>query len=285
MAVDKNLFLYDVSIAAILKNEGHYLKEWLDYHLLAGVNHFYIYDNESTDDTKEILKPYIDARVVTYTFWPGTSQQFPVYNDALKKCKYYSRYTAFIDGDEFIFPQNNKTIPEVVEEIFSLDSDAGVLCINGMVYGSNYQEKADYSKGVLERFTRRAPKDLTHFDERTNNWVDNAVVKNIINPRYVDFIGDPHFIAPMIGRSRINEQGKIVNTWSNYPVMYDKIFTNHYHSKSREEFIIRLGNGDAVFGKKPYGVENFDASEKVNNAEFDDSILKYRDARYYSGGA
>ncbi|MBD3879586.1 MAG: glycosyltransferase family 2 protein [Quinella sp. 1Q5] len=49
MAADKNLFLYDVVIVSILKNERHYLKKWLDYHLLAGVDHFYLYDNKSAD--------------------------------------------------------------------------------------------------------------------------------------------------------------------------------------------------------------------------------------------
>ena len=36
---DKNLFLYDLAMVAIFKDEGNYLKEWLDYHLLAGVEH------------------------------------------------------------------------------------------------------------------------------------------------------------------------------------------------------------------------------------------------------
>ena len=41
--IDKNLFLYDLAVAAIFKDEARYLKEWLDYHLLAGVEHFYLY--------------------------------------------------------------------------------------------------------------------------------------------------------------------------------------------------------------------------------------------------
>jgi len=45
MAVDKNLFLHDLAVVAILYNEGRYLKEWLNYHILAGVDHFYIYDH------------------------------------------------------------------------------------------------------------------------------------------------------------------------------------------------------------------------------------------------
>ena len=38
--VDKNLFLYDLAVVAIFKDEAPYLKEWLDYHLAAGVEHF-----------------------------------------------------------------------------------------------------------------------------------------------------------------------------------------------------------------------------------------------------
>ena len=65
MAVDKNLFLYNLAVVAILKNEGHYLKEWLDYHLLAGVDHFYLYDNDSSDNYDEIIAPYVKAGLVT----------------------------------------------------------------------------------------------------------------------------------------------------------------------------------------------------------------------------
>ena len=68
--VDKNLFLYDLAVTAILKDEGHYLKEWLDYHLLAGVDHFYLYNNDSTDNQAEVAAPYVKAGLVDYFFLP-----------------------------------------------------------------------------------------------------------------------------------------------------------------------------------------------------------------------
>ena len=55
--IDKNLFLYDLAVVAIFKNEGRYLDEWLAYHLLAGVEHFYLYNNDSSDNYKEVLAP------------------------------------------------------------------------------------------------------------------------------------------------------------------------------------------------------------------------------------
>ena len=43
-------------ICAIVKDEGRYIREWLAYHNAIGFEHFYIYDNESTDDTRQALE-------------------------------------------------------------------------------------------------------------------------------------------------------------------------------------------------------------------------------------
>ena len=71
---ENRAFKYFMSIACIIKNEGPYLREWLEYHKLIGVEHFYVYDNESSDNTKEVLQPYIDAGDVTYIYFPGKGQ-------------------------------------------------------------------------------------------------------------------------------------------------------------------------------------------------------------------
>lgn len=103
--VDKNLFLYDLAVTAIFKDEGKYLKEWLDYHLLAGVEHFYLYNNDSSDDYKEVLAPYIEKGFVTLTEWPGRLMMYPAYSDALDKHRFDCRYMAFFDIDEFVYPK------------------------------------------------------------------------------------------------------------------------------------------------------------------------------------
>ena len=38
-----------LSFCSIFKNEAPYMKEWIEYHLLVGVDHFYLYNNNSTD--------------------------------------------------------------------------------------------------------------------------------------------------------------------------------------------------------------------------------------------
>ena len=278
MAVDKNLFLYDLAIVAIMKDEAPYVKEWIDYHLLAGANHFYIYDNGSTDNLKEILQPYIDAGLVTYIFYPGKSMQFPVYSDAVKNFKFFCRYMAFIDVDEFIFPKNNRSIIEVVDEVLSKDENAAALSINWQMFGSNGQEKADLSRGVLERFTSRSAEG-------------NLYVKNVANPRYIDHFDCPHNLGYFMGSYSVNENSEQLASLSRTPYFLDKKITiNHYHVKSKEEYLEKIKKGNVAYAKNlnTYNLKRFFENDK--NEVFDDGILKYRDMRknfyaeYLGGG-
>ena len=96
-----------MAIVAIFKNEGKNLVEWIEYHLNLGFEKFYLYDNESSDNPQEILRPFIKNNKVVYTFFPGKGMQLRAYNDALKKYRYKIHYMAFIDLDEFIMPLKN----------------------------------------------------------------------------------------------------------------------------------------------------------------------------------
>ena len=272
--VDKNLFLYDLAAVAIFKDESPYLKEWLDYHLLAGVEHFYLYNNDSSDDCKKILAPYVEKNLVTLTDFPGKVMQHIAYNDALEKFRFDCRYMAFIDLDEFIFPKTNQKISEVVDEILSADSNAAGLGINWQLFGSNGQEKADYSRGVLERFTRRASIDRPFWDGNGNK-SGTAYVKTIANPRFVNYIQSPHHAVYFVGKNFVNSDGKIISGSYNFPVLYEKIVVNHYCIKSREEFLTKQNKGRADRNGR-LDMEYFFTNDC--NETFDDGILKYRTA-------
>ncbi|MBR4641880.1 MAG: glycosyltransferase family 92 protein [Selenomonadaceae bacterium] len=269
--VDKNLFLHNLAVVAILKNEGPYLKEWLDYHLLAGVEHFYLYDNESPDNQAEVAKPYVEAGLVDYFPLPGKVMQCAAYNDAVKRFKFHCRYMAFIDGDEFIFPKSNRSIVEVVDEILSGNPNAAGLAINWQMFGSNGQVKADYSRGVLERFTRRAPKDYTPAGGETN-----SLIKTVTNPRKINFFGSPHFSNYFEGCYSVNENGKLVTGGYSAPVTAEKIVVNHYYTKSYEEYAKKVNRGRSDI-LQPRELKDFEHDDR--NEEFDDDILKYRDAQ------
>ena len=278
MAVDNNLFLYNLAVVSIMKNEAPYVKEWLDYHLLAGVEHFYIFDNESPDNLKEVLQPYIDAEIVTYTFYPGKARQYEAYNEAIQNYRFVCKYIAFIDADEFIFPQNNKTIVEVTDEILADKPQAGGLAANIYYFGSNNLEKADYSKGVLERFTRRAPIDWLPIINKERNFPGGtAHVSTITNPRKIHHFGNPHYAYYFEGAYAVNSNGDRVPAFFNNPPLVDKIVMNHYSVKSKEEYLGKIARGTADNKNNIYNLKRFQKDD--HNEVFDDSILAYRDAR------
>lgn len=271
MLEDANLFKYELAIVAILKNEAPYIKEWLDYHLLVGVDHFYIYDNESEDNLKEILQSYIESGIITYKFYPEKGAQLKAYNEAIKDYKFECQYMAFIDADEFIYPRENKSIKEVLHEILSLDDNAEGIVINWQIFGSSGQDKADFSKGVLERFVYRAE----------NSFEVNNHVKTIANPRCVELILNPHFVRYYEGKYSINENGVFVPNFSNEPCTTDKIAINHYFTKSKEEYMLKMkrGKADNIFDE--YNMQIFENHDK--NDVFDDSILSYRNTLLEKG--
>ena len=57
-------YKYSLGVTAIIRNEALYLEEWLDYHIVAGVDIFYLFDDDSSDNTVDVLKPYIDEGIV-----------------------------------------------------------------------------------------------------------------------------------------------------------------------------------------------------------------------------
>ena len=265
MNLDRNLFVYDCAIVSMMKNAAPYVKEWIDYHLLAGVNHFFIYDNDSEDNFEEILQPYVDAGLVTYIFYPGKRIMMQAFNEAIDKYKYFCRYIAFIDDDEFICPKDNRSVAEITDEILFDKEIMGGLEIPWMVYGSNGLKTADLNRGVLERFTRRAPKE------------DNGV-KSILNPRRVNFMWTPHFAVYYDDFAGIKQSDLDA---SNIDLkIADKIVLNHYWLKSLEEYVRRKSATDANFGDAWKNIEEKFYRDDVGlNEVFDDGILKYRAAR------
>jgi hypothetical protein len=62
---------YKIAACAIFRNERPYLQEWILYHFLIGFEHFWLYDNDSTDSPREVLQPFIDRGLVTLFDWPS----------------------------------------------------------------------------------------------------------------------------------------------------------------------------------------------------------------------
>ena len=98
----KRSFKYEVSLCLIFKNEAKVLREWIEYHRLVGVDHFYLYNNFSEDDYMSVLAPYIEEGIVTLTEWPYKYAQVKAYQDCYQKAKHETHWLGYIDSDEFV---------------------------------------------------------------------------------------------------------------------------------------------------------------------------------------
>src|SRR5271165_3682750 len=71
---------YQLSMCAIFQDEAPYLKEWIEFHKLMGVEHFYLYNHRSKDDYKKVLEPYILSGLVELTDKPKVANQVKIFN-------------------------------------------------------------------------------------------------------------------------------------------------------------------------------------------------------------
>ncbi|MDY0253293.1 MAG: glycosyltransferase family 92 protein [Tenuifilaceae bacterium] len=217
-----------LTICAIAKNEGAYFKEWIDWHVAQGVQKFYIYNNESTDNTVEVLQPYIDSGLIEYNYIVGKRKQTAAYNDCLARHRYDSRWIAFIDLDEFIVPIKAKTIPEFLKDFEGFPA----VEINWLCYGSG-GAKTRKPGGVMERFRSHSHPSCEL----------NRHVKSIVNPRLaLNFLSSHH--PTLLSGCAVDTNGnKVRKYFFQREPLHDTIRINHYAVKSFEEFLEKKARG------------------------------------------
>ena len=141
------LYAYELSIAAIFRNEEAYLQEWIEYHKMIGVEHFWLYNDGSTDGYEEILKPYLAEGTVELVDWsfPVPSwaheinralayKQTLAYGDALARARGATKWLALIDIDEYLLPMHEGTATQCLKNHFS---QAAAIYLNWRCFGTN----------------------------------------------------------------------------------------------------------------------------------------------------
>ena len=241
-----------LAVCAIAKNEGPYFKEWLDWHISQGVEKFYIYDNESTDCTREVLAPYIESGVVEYIYYPGYRRQIAAYDDCIDRHRFDTRWLAFIDLDEFIVPLRDSSITEFLTGF----ENSPVVEINWLIYGSGGAEKKSPAP-VMERFR--------HHSLPSHKL--NRHVKSIVNPRRVFTMTGCHEAARIDGVAADSHGDPITRNFREREPQQDVIRINHYAVRSKEEFIEKQNRGRASGSQRTISMDYFNRYDLNDIAE------------------
>ena len=244
----------ELAICAIFNNEGLYLKEWIEFHLLVGVKKFYLYNNSSTDNFMEVLAPYIESGIVDLTDWSIPKPcQLSAYQNLFQRLYGQKLWVAFIDCDEFLFsPTWNLT------ELLGQINRPLAIGVNWVCFGSS--GKDTYEAGlVIERFTWRPEKSIDA----------NTHIKSIIRMDQQIMLGqDPHYFWVPAGT--FNELGEtITGPFSRHSTDFIRI--NHYCTKSKEEWLIRTAKGKADRVSFPLDWKYFNQYQAL---DVDDRIIQ-----------
>lgn len=223
-------YKYDLAICAIFKNEAPYLKEWIEFHKLVGVKHFYLYNNLSTDNYLQILTPYIKSGEVEIIEWPypvnamgsnWSTIQILAFQNVIKLCQGKVKWLALIDLDEFLFPVEVDDLSEFLHDFEGFAS----VSVNWQMYGTSNVKKILPKELLIEKLTYKAETDH----------VVNTHIKSIVRPELVETCLSPHFCNLLTGFFQVNSHKEsFYGPFS--PVKIDKVRINHYWTRD-ENFL------------------------------------------------
>jgi hypothetical protein len=236
----------------------------VELHRLAGVERFFLYDNRSTDASREELAPYVDEGVAIVHDWPEWPAQIQSYDDCLKRHGDEARWIAFIDIDEFVFSPAGGSLPDVLRE-FERWPGVGV---NWALFGSSGHR------------TKPPGLVIENYVHRTGAPGVNRQIKSIVNPREVRAFCVPHFFMYREGWAVDENHRPITKPPRSMTeeVSFSRLRVNHYAIKSEEEFRRKLARGPAdstVPKRDMWGEDEIQRRLRIWNEVEDRDILRY----------
>jgi len=208
---------YQLSVCLMFQNEARFMREWIEYYKLIGAEHFYLYNNSSTDNFMEVLAPYVISGEVELFHYPVITDsqaqhhaiQCDIYNDAISRCSNVTKWLAIVDGDEFILPVKENSLLEVLKDY----ENYGGVYVNWLNFGTSDVEKIPDGKLMIEMLNHC--QDITH-----------TLGKSIVRPDRVSGCSDPHRLWYHPPYCHVNTDYKIFD-WI-CPIATDKLVIHHY---------------------------------------------------------
>lgn len=221
--------MHYLSLVAIIKDEDSYLQEYIEYYLIQGVEHFYFYDNESEVPLTKCLSAY--KKICTINTVKGYAQQIPAYNHFIKNYGNQTKWAAFFDIDEFVYPKAHPNLKDFLQEN---EKKTDCLAINWVMFGHSTHISPPLGP-VLKNY---------QFSEGTMHPNTKCVVQTSALRKF----DNPHYPTLKLFKKQTNAKGNRVFSALNLEDCTDLIQLNHYFTKSLEEYQRKLNRPRADTG-------------------------------------
>jgi len=255
-----------VAISIMCRDENEYLHEWIDYHSSIGVDHFYIFDNDSQTPISETLKQQVENGLVTVENIYGVgdkARQQRSQSEAVKKLTEYT-WVGLLDTDEFVVLLDDSTN---IKDYLKQYEIYGAVGLNWLLFGANGHEYKQES--IIDSFTQSCP----------NNGANQHIKSFVRTKSFINKNHDPHFVHTIHGTVNV-DLGAIEGPFNNPPILDRKMRINHYVTRSMEDYNEKRlrGPGDGNSEKKitKYSDDFFKAYNNEDVQNYDIIKLKER---------
>lgn len=193
-----------IAISCVFQHEAAWLKEWIEFHLLIGVEHFYLYNNLSNDDYLPVLLPYIKKGIVELFEYPQEQfkrcHQIFVYEHSLMIARKHNvKWLALIDADEFITPIQDNHLASILKAY----EDYPGVSLKWLIYGTSNIEHLGPDKLMIEKLNMRLPKGH-QANKFRKNIVQPHLTSHCVNPHLCHYINDGNASLMPISVMRLN---------------------------------------------------------------------------------
>lgn len=235
--------------------DAEYLKEFVDYYTMIGIEKFYVNVNDDKNKLVEkALQGYDNVEIEYHEVGQLES------NSILEqRAENESEWLVIVDDDEFIVPYKDTMLPDFVRRVASDNVDE--IVISGYNFGNSLLDKKT-NDSVISRFKFRS--------------IHSTNTKSFVRPLKRLPTTDNNHSWNVVG-DIVDENGMILDKTyrTKYEFCYDftcnDCWINHYRIKSTEECKERVEK-KVLIGLEP----SFEKFMQVNNENdvYDNRILK-----------
>ncbi len=209
---------HELAAMVRVKDEARFLPEWLAYHVVLGIEHAYVYDNNSSDDIASVMAPFVDAGYATIIPWPTTPISPSAHEDFFERFGPRCRWVAFLDADEFLVEHS----PGALRAVLDAHARRPAVAVNSRYCGSAGHETIPPGL-VVDRFDRAATRLNDH-------------VKVIARPAEIHRYRNPHNFYYRLGRlARTPDGQRVFGSFVRAAAGPDLVL-HHYLYRSREDY-------------------------------------------------
>ena len=245
-------------ISTNVRDESNIL-EWIIYHLLLGFDKVVIIDHKSIIPVSKLIMPYQwKHRVeVIRNETEGPVKMFFLNKIIIpymkKNCR---KYFIHLDGDEYIYIKNNKSIEELLKKY----TNSNIIAINWLLFGSNNLiMNNNINKCLIPSYTRSDIKLNKHF--KCFIRIDMMKDFSYVNPHHIILKNQPS-IYTNVNNVNVQFNGNVTKHFddmlpTNKCLDDLPCYLNHYIVQSKEDYMHRKinRNRDDIAAKRDINLD------------------------------